>query len=248
MEKICFSGVVISFFCFMSVGAQIEITPMQGATILNTRNMEPHHEDIIDGVAKMHYGNSLPGLLGSPYLDKEFKKGSMKAIDGTIIPNLKYRYDIYADRMEFIVSEDTAFIDLPLALEYVQIEDRKFQYEVFLLVKDMVAAGYFEILYEGDFISALCQRRIKLEQDVYVANYGGGGGTKEFMMKQEKFLYVKPENSAALKIENKKDLYRVLPKYEHQIKSFLKDNRLSPKREDDYYRIVEYMDRLYKGL
>jgi hypothetical protein len=183
MEKYCITGVIISFFCLMGAGAQIEFSQRQGSTILNTKNMEPRHRDVIDGVTKMQMVNELPNFAGSPYLEKEFKKGTMKAIDGTLIPDLKYRYDIYMDRMEFIVNEDTAFIDLPLALEYVQIEERRFQYEVYMLVQDMVAAGYFEILYEGDFMSALFRRQIKLEQDVYVANYGGGGGTKEFRLK-----------------------------------------------------------------
>jgi len=112
----------------------------------------------------------------------------------------------------------------------------------------MVATGYFEILYEGDFISALCQRRIKLEKDEYAVNYGGGGGTKDLKMKQVKLLFVKPEKAAALEIERKKDLYGVLPEYEHQIKTFLKENRISLKHEDDFYRVVEYMDRLIKGI
>jgi hypothetical protein len=49
-------------------------------------------------------------------------------------------------------------------------------------------------------------------------------------------------------IENKKDLYRILPKYEQQMKAYLKENRISVRREDDFYRIVEYMDRLLKGI
>jgi len=248
MEKICFTGVFISFFCLMCVRAQIEFSPRAGATVLDTRNLEPRHVGIIDGVTKMHYDNPLPNFIGSPYMEEEFKEGIMKALDGTLIRNLKFRYDIFEDRMELLINQDTAIITWPEAIEYVQIEDRKFQYEVFLLVKDIVATGYFEILYEGDFISALCQRRIKLEKDEYVVNYGGGGGTKALKMKQVKHLFVKPENSAAREIERKKDLISVLPEYEYQISTFLKENRISLKREDDFYRIVEYMDRLIKGI
>ncbi|MFH0757607.1 MAG: hypothetical protein V2B15_09995 [Bacteroidota bacterium] len=54
MEKICLPGVIISFFCLMSVRAQIEFAPRAGATVLNTRNLEPCHVGIIDGVTKIH--------------------------------------------------------------------------------------------------------------------------------------------------------------------------------------------------
>lgn len=248
MEKKYFTTVIFILICFLGAEAQIDLTSKQGATIMRTWNLEPRHVDIIDGVSKMHYSSSLASFIGSPYLDDNFKKGTMKAIEGTVIPDLRYRYDIYADRMEFIVSEDTVYIDLPLALEYVQIGDRKFQYEVFMLIRDMVATGYFEILYEGDFISAMLQRRIKLEQDAYVTNYGGGGGTKDFIMKREKHFFVKQRGSAARMIERKKDLYRILPEYQRQLHTFMKENRISLRQEDDFYRVVEYMDRLVKGV
>ena len=117
-----------------------------------------------------------------------------------------------------------------------------------LLVEDLVATGYFEILYEGDFVSALLQRRIKLEQDAYVTNYGGGGGTKDFIMKQEQHLFVKQRGSAAMIIDRKKDLYRILPEFQHQIRTYIKENKISLRREDDFYKVVAYMDRLIKGV
>jgi hypothetical protein len=247
MERRLFAGLFVLMLCFSGIHAQIGYTPRQGATILNTRNMEPHHVDVIDGVATMRYANDLPYFVGSPYLDEEFRPGTMKSIDGTLIPNLYYRYDIYADRMEFLLNGDTATINRPLAIEYVEIEGRKFEYEVYLLVKDKVATGYFEVLYEGEFMSALSRRRIELEQDIYVANYGGGGGTKDFKMKQIQTHFIRPSNSAAIIITNKKDLYSVMPGHEHKLKTFMKENRISLKREDDFYQVVQYMDRLVRG-
>ena len=227
-----------------SVSAQINYTTHQNSFTLNTTNMEPHAVEIIDGVATMSYSNSAATINGSPYLSEEFIVGTMTALNGTVIPGLKYRYDIYGDEMQFILNMDTATINKPLALRSLEIGDQKFQYEVFMLDANRVATGYFEIIEEGGYLSILFRREINLEQDSYVTNYGGGGGTKEFNMKRVNSYYVKLGSSTAQKVKNKKALLQTLPDHQEEVKRYIKDLHLSIKKGEDMQAIAIYYNSL----
>ena len=229
------------------VRAQIGLQAGQHGFILNTQNLEPHQVDIIDGIATMRYSSSAATINGSPYLDIEFMEGTMTTLDGTVIPGLKYRYDIYGDRMQFLVNADTATINKPLALRSVEVGNRKFVYEVFLIEANRVATGYFEVIEETEYLTVLYRRHIELEQDIYVSNYGGGGGTKEFRMKQVNSYFVKPIDSAALKIRNKKDFLNTLTDHQDQVKQYMKENKISVKKEKDLQSVTRYYNSLHKS-
>ncbi|MEN8157996.1 MAG: hypothetical protein ABFS10_13680 [Bacteroidota bacterium] len=227
-----------------SVSAQIGYTPNKGSFTLNTTNMEPHAVDIIDGVATMRYSSSSATINGSPYLSEEFLPGLMTAVDGTEIPGLEYRYDIYGDKMEFILNQDTATINKPFALRAVEIGDRRFVYETYSIEANRMAAGYFEMIEEGGYLSMLFRREIEIEQDSYTPNYGSGVGTKEFNMKKVNNFYVKVGPSAAQKIKNKRGLLEILPDHQVEVKAYIKDHRLSIKKSDDMRAIAIYYNSL----
>jgi len=145
----------IALLTAANVTAQISVEAGRGNLNVSTMNMEPNQVDIIDGVATMRYTNSAPALNGSPYLYDEFKDGTMTALDGTVVPGLKYRYDIYADKMQFILQGDTATINKPLALRSVELGDQKFVYEVYMLEADRVATGYFEVIEDSEYLTVL---------------------------------------------------------------------------------------------
>ena len=107
---------VIALLTAGDVSAQVSFEPGRSSLTISTINMEPHQVDVIDGVATMRYTNSAASLHGSPYLNKEFEEGCMIALNGTHVPGLKYRYDIYGDKMQFILNGDKATIFKPLDL------------------------------------------------------------------------------------------------------------------------------------
>ena len=237
-------------FCFLlagslsTVSAQITTTPGKGYNILSTRNLEPYEVQVIDGVATAYYSDESPPMTGSPYLDKEFAEGILTVREGTKIEGLKYRYDMYNDRMQMIVNEDTTVINRPLAVKHIEMDDRKFVYDVFMVRKDQVATGYFEVIEETESMTILQRHRIDFKQDIYVPNYGGGGGTKEFMMVRNDSYFVKLGQGAALDFENKKDFLDQLTVLKAQIRAYIKENHLSVKKEEDLRQIANYYNNL----
>ena len=226
------------------LGAQIKFQANQHSFTLGTQNMEPHLVETIDGVSTMHYSRSSPTINGSPYLNKEFIEGKMTIVDGTEIPGLRYRYNIYNDEMQFIINTDTASITKPLSLRSLELGEKKFVYDVYQVNENVVAAGYFEVIEEGELLTILYRREIEIEQDAYVTNYGGGGGTKEFMMKEKTSYYLKQERTAAQKIYRKKDFLTSITNYQEEVKQYMKDHRISVKKEKDLQAVVIYYNSL----
>ena len=108
--------------------------------------------EIIDGVATMRYSQHEHLVRGSPYLYDEFLFGVMTTVEAVRIEGLKYRYDIYSDEMQFILKDDTASVTRPLTLRSIQIGQQKFVYDIFQTGENMVSAGYFEVIEEGNLL------------------------------------------------------------------------------------------------
>jgi hypothetical protein len=228
----------------LPVTAQISTTSGTGYNIMNTRNLEPYETQVIDGVATAYYSDDLPPMIGSPYLDEQFVEGVLTVREGTRIEGLKYRYVMYGDRMQMIVNSDTSVIDRPLAVKSIETEEHKFVYDVFMVRKDQVATSYFEIIEETESMTILQRHRIEFKQDIYVPNYGGGGGTKEFMMVRKDAFYMKLGEGAALYFENRKGFLDRLTVLKAQVKNYIKENHLSVKKEEDLRQIANYYNDL----
>lgn len=223
--------------------SQVNFQPGVYSMVYSTNTIEPKLVEIIDGVATYHYSLNSSNLNGSPYLSEEFVDGALTTADGTRIEGLKIRYDIYADEMQFILKSDTASINRPLALRSLELEDKKFIYEVYQVSENIVAAGYFEVITE-DVLSLLLRRELEMEYDVYVPNYGGGGGTKDIKLKKNNNLYTKLGKSTARKIYNKKDFLNAITEHHDTVKSYIKENRISVRKQKELEELVLYYNTL----
>lgn len=232
------------FFSF-SVRGQVSIQPQHYSFTLSNTNIDPKHVEVIDGIATFHYEMNSSPLNGSPYLTDEFLPGTMETLNGTVIEGLKYRYNIYNDEMQFIIGEDTAAINKPLALRSIEMDHKEFVYDVYQVSDQMVAAGYFELISDGD-MSLLFRRKLELEYDNYVPNYGGGGGSKEFMLKKDDNYYVKLHGEAARKVYKRRDFLEVIPKdLQNRVRQYIKENRISVRKQQELQALVEYYNSLY---
>lgn len=228
-----------------SVQGQVSVQTQHYQMTISNQTIDPKLVEVIDGIATVHYDLSSSPMNGSPYLTDEFVPGTMETLNGTVIEGLTYRYNIYNDEMQFIVGEDTAVINKPLALRSIEMDRKKFTYEVYQASEQMVAAGYFELISEGE-MSLLFRRKLELEYDNYVPNYGGGGGSKEFMLKKDDNYYVKLEGEAARKIYNRKDFLNAIPKdLQSRAKQFIKEHKISVRKENELLALVNFYNSLY---
>jgi hypothetical protein len=243
-----FHQTALIFFAFLfshQIRGQVSIQPQHYSVAISNQTLDPKLVEVIDGIATVHYSMNSSPLNGSPYLTDDFVPGTMETLNGTVIDGMKYRYNIYNDEMQFIIGTDTASINKPLAVRSIEMDHKKFVYEVYRVSEQAVAAGYFEMVINGD-MSLLFRRQMELEYDNYVPNYGGGGGTKEFMLKNDNSLYVKLHDGAARRVYNRKDFLEAIPPDLHsRVKQFIKENRISVRKQEDLMALVNYYNSLY---
>lgn len=223
--------------------AQVRYNPGHYSMIYGTESIQPKVVEIIDGVATMRYSQHDHVVKGSPYLNTEFLSGILSMVEAVSIEGLKYRYDIYSDEMQLILDNDTASINRPLSLKSIEIGAQKFVYAVYKTGENSVAAGYFEIIEEGK-LAGLLRREMELKQDIYVQNYGGGGGTKDFYFKENRSYYFRFDQDIAVKITNKKRFLEVIPDHRNQVKAFMKSEKISFRKPEDIKLLVSYYNDL----
>jgi len=203
----------------------------------------PMYTDYADGIAKMQFSKEERHVVGTPFLEDEFLFGVLILHDGTQIDGQKYRYNVHADEMQFILRDDTVAIYQPLKVQSVTLGKQKFIYDLRKVGEDQLEAGYFEVLVEGQ-ASLLLRRLARMEVDEYVPNYMGGGGSKNLFYKHAEFHYIKVGDKAVEKIKNRRVLLKVMGDRKSDISAFMKRNNLSVRQQDDIVEIVDYYNKL----
>ncbi len=203
----------------------------------------PEYTDYVDGIAKMQFSKENREIIGTPFLNDDFLFGVLVFHDGTRIEGQRYRYNIYADEMQFIFKEDTVSIYQPLKVKSIEMGKQKFIHDLWISGPDQMEAGYFEVLAEGE-ASLLLRRIVRLEVDEYVPNYMGGGGSKDLYYKHSKFYYIKYLDEAARKVRNKKDLLNILSNHKSEINGYVKENHLKIRKEKDLIDIIAFYNKL----
>ena len=218
------------------------IQPMY-RNVLTPNFTAPLYTEYADGIAKMQFSREDREVVGTPFLEEEFLFGVLILHDGTQIDGQKYRYNIHADEMQFILREDTVAIYQPLKVQSVTLGKQKFIYDLRKVGDDQLEAGYFEVLVEGQ-ASLLLRRLSRMEVDEYVPTYMGGGGSKNLFYKHSQFRYIKVGDKAVEKIKNRRALMKAMEDRKSEITAFIKKNNLSVRQEGDLIEIVNYYNKL----
>lgn len=182
--------------------------------------------------------------LGHPFWQKKsWFLGDLQT-DLHFYPNLTLRYDIYRDRLLYLPDS--------LSLNYLAVGQEQVVYfniggTVFyhlglgeekeaLLANDM-KSGYYELIYGGK-VSMYAKNKKELK-----GKTGDSKHHSEFFERRYRYLYA---NNAFFLIKKRKDLLRALPKFQLEMKNYLRENRLNLKRIGDpkFIQILSYYDSL----
>jgi len=218
------------------------IQPMY-LNVLTPNFTAPMYTEYVDGIAKMQFSKEERNVVGTPFMDDEFLFGVLILHDGTQIDGQKYRYNINADEMQFILRGDTVAIYQPLKVQSVTLGEQKFIYDLRKVGPDQLEAGYFEVLVEGK-TSLLLRRLSRMEVDEYVPTYMGGGGSKNLFYKHSQFHYIKVGDKSVEKIKNRRVIMKAMEDRKSELSEFIKRNNLSTRQVEDLIEIVNYYNKL----
>ncbi|MBE9491902.1 MAG: hypothetical protein IMY70_03365 [Bacteroidetes bacterium] len=237
---------LLAFFLFFSL-----FTDAQGVQKVPNQNKstEPTRANILiapSGATNDQYisdGGSLVNFIslgseGNMYLIDEWKEGETILKDGSILQGREYRYNIYAQQMQFIHGEDTLAFAVPEELQTITFDGRTFIYYPYKENNER-KKSYFEVLTDGP-----CQLVLRREITYHFIDTENDGLENDVYILERKYFIVKDHQDAFIIPLNKKGVLSILGDKEEEISAFIRSSNLRVKNEDNLIKIIEYYNTL----
>lgn len=233
---------LISFLLLVNTGYAQQIL----RTVEVPRGSRNQTTEVVDGVATHNYStiSNIP-VNGNPYMKEAFDVGVLELYDGKRSGDVLLRYNISMDLFEILRNSDTLTLNRPFAVQYIYYDDKVFIFDP-KLREDVQRKfnGYFELRIKGGKLSLYIKRRKELSFDSFAANYKGGSGTKEYYYINKTTYIGKNSAGKTFLITSPKSLLKNLSDYKAEVKTFIKQNKLKLKSENDLAKVIEYYNSL----
>ena len=178
--------------------------------------------------------------FGSMYLTEEWQKGQLILSNGTEITSGEYRYNIYAQQMQFILDGDTMAFGKPDEIDLLRIGDKTFIFSSYQNCEGAIDSGYFEALHQ-----AKCKllKRYSITHHYLVE---GKDSDKSFVHTTEYFLQ-RPGATACRLDCRKRHICESFCNYSDEMRSYIRKNKLHPEQMDDLLLIIAHYEDLLAG-
>ncbi len=184
------------------------------------------------------YTSSHPSASGNPFfIENKFTPSTIN-LKGRQFNNILLKYDI--EQQMIILKVDNLYSSKIITLSDNYIKDFHIHNKHFINLKEKGISDnkiqFLELIYEGDFIFGNFYSKSFLS--VFSNKYPYG---KYSETKVSNFLFI---NNKKISISNKRDLLSVFPEHKHDIKKFIKKNKIKFRKatNSDFYKIMQYCD------
>lgn len=177
-------------------------------------------------------------IEGTPYLDEEFRKGSL-SFGGSRISNLDLRYNIYEGHFEFMDEDVVKFIDPQRnRVDTVWLEDDTYLYVSFEAGKH-IKMTYMKMVW-GDGTRVLLNHKMMLTEAEETQGYKEAQPAR--FTRQQDLIFIQPTGSHAMEFKGKKSLEEVFPNHHQQLSTYAKKEKLKLKKPEDIVKLCSYYD------
>ncbi|MGB5820606.1 MAG: hypothetical protein WBG90_14070 [Saonia sp.] len=177
---------------------------------------------------------------GSPFLDEEYKAGEV-IINGKVTLRGKLRYNAHRSEVEVLEKDDTSFSLLKRSYISAKIGSKAFK--IFTYKEgDLERTAYFNPLNEGETV-LLFKPEVKLKSArIPSTNYDRYSPPTYIEISS---YYLKKGKDSAEKIRlKKKDILALLSDKSAALKSFISEQNLKLKQEEDMIKLVDHYNSL----
>ena len=195
-------------------------------------------------------GQSLYDIHREIYRYPNFKDGKVYFLEGGLSAG-KLNYSFIAEAMQFISpTGDTLSLADEATIKYITIENDTFYYD----------KGYLEGLINAGTVKLAIKQKIKFKDKYKIGAFGTASPTvrteneKNYMgdnrynlIIAEDLIFVK-EKEYYLNVRfrdfvliNKKNLIKLFPKQKDNIESYLKENNINLRIENDLKKLMQYL-------
>ena len=221
MRKLIFLCFLFSFgFRFFTLAQSYEIV------------LPPHLKVIFDEKEK--------GLDGSPWLTETWSPGIITLTSGKIIDGLKYRYNVYRNRLYFQYENSEYVVGSPDSVKQIIMDGKKFVYDS-SDPKDKDKKRFLEVLVDGKATLYINYYPFMIPSNYNIAL--GSGSKNETVSTKESYL-LKVGSNLVVVDKKGKIIPLTLVDKKKEITDFMKKEKISAKKRFDLEKVIRYYNSL----
>ncbi len=179
-------------------------------------------------------------FIDNIFLEEEWKEGKMLLANNAGEVEGKFRYNIFAQQMQYISNDDTSAVAIPEEISSLFFDDKQFIFSEYVS-HDKVNKGYFEVLNTGD--CQLLLRREITHQLISLKSTNTAEDPDQYILKET--YYIRKGTAAAFQVLcNKKCIVQALGEKSDAICKFIKEKHLKMKKQEDVIQVISYFNSL----
>ncbi|MCK4678534.1 MAG: hypothetical protein KAT48_10415 [Bacteroidales bacterium] len=179
-------------------------------------------------------------FIDNIFLEEELKEGKMLLANNAGEVEGKFRYNIFAQQMQYTSNDDTLAVAIPEEISSLLFDDKQFIFSEYVS-HDKVNKGYFEVLNTGD--CQLLLRREITHQLISLKPTNTAEDTDKYILKET--YYIRKGTAAAFQVLcNKKCIVQALGEKSDAISKFIKEKHLKMKKQGDVIQVISYFNSL----
>lgn len=211
--------------------------------ITSTLNSQVYDDAIFDHLEYLRRDNLMSdfdagayaNIDGSPFMIPDFTHGAVYLKSGEVYSG-EFRYDIYADQIQFKVKDHIYILAFPEKITKITIADMYFKYYSYS-IDGQIRHGYFSGLEEGYI--ALCLKMGKELKDPQHAKPYQDPKPAKFLNKKDQF-YIFIGDTPGKRVVNKRTVVNLFHEANIDVDQFLKGNRINLNNSDDLIKLIVF--------
>ncbi|MDD4144874.1 MAG: hypothetical protein PHN68_09580 [Prolixibacteraceae bacterium] len=180
-------------------------------------------------------------IEGSPYLNDEFKEGTVFMTSKTKFVEMPLRYNIFNDQVEFRSDDGSLMVlSVPEVIEKVEFGETTLEYSVYSQL-NKVRRGFFVVLEKGE-ASLYSRPRVTFEDARKPGAYSEAKPPR-FIKRPDEY-YIRIGKEPAELISKKKDIEELFTEHEKEMQEFIRKNKININRPEDLIKVVQFYNSL----
>lgn len=180
-------------------------------------------------------------IIGTPYLENEFKKGEVFTSGGNNFKDVLLRYNVYNNLIE-VNLKDVRYEISNDKINSVKIDNKNFDYLSYKIGNE-TEKGYLELISDGE-IKLYCRHSKKFKDAEPQKAMEDHPSPPEFKDLPDVYFIKNKEDKVATGFRNKKDLISTFPDYQDEIKNHIKEKNLKYNDPEDLKELLNYYNSL----
>jgi hypothetical protein len=182
-------------------------------------------------------------IKGSPYLNAQFVESELISNDSIRYIHVKFRYNIFADQMEYLAGEEILTLVNPLEFKYFILDEDIFVYQAFVSVTSKPQRGYFCLLFSGPSVSLSKKMTVVYEPAEELQAFAEPKPAR-FTRKSDKYYLTFPNGLPVEVSMNRKKVIEAFPDKKSELQKYISEKRLKFRNEADLLSLVSFYNNL----